>query len=142
MLNIDKYKDLRTSIFNIAWNSDFVDPQKDQNIDAFRLAVDIINNYQLESRDTNTNHSIFHLYNRIKIIKARKANECHNNLQHGIKPSDYYAEIIEGEGISSWSGQKLCLSCSSKIILFIISNFPPSDEKITYINNTLSENID
>jgi len=142
MLNINKYEHLRNLIFDIAWNSDFVNPQKDQNIDAFHLAVDIINNYKLESYDTNANHSIFHLYNRIKIIKAKKPNECDNNPNHEIKVSDYYAEIIEGVGVSSWSGQKLCLSCSSKIILFIISNFPPSDEKITFTNNILSESAE
>ena len=131
MINSTKYELLYDQLFAMAWNSDYVNPQKKQYINAFKFAIEILNNYHLRiSRDLTAKRILLYKNTKIRIVKGRKLYECENNSKHKIKIGNHYAMILEGN--TPVSDERLCLSCAAKILLPIITNFPPSDKEITY----------
>ena len=108
--------------------------QEEKYVQAIRFAVEILNNYDLSvSKDLTAKRILFYQKTSIKVIKGRKQYECENNFNHKINIGTYYAMINDGDNV--YQSKRLCLSCSAKILIIIMTNFPPSDDYITYSNN-------
>ena len=133
MINETKYNLLYNRLYKLAWNNDYIDIQEDKYVQAISFAVEILNNYDISGNELTVKRILFYQKTNIKIIRGRKQYECENNFNHKINIGTYYAMINDGDNV--YQSKRLCLSCSAKILIIIMTNFPPSDDYITYTNN-------
>ena len=125
-----KLETLYHRLFNIAYNSNNIDIQDKSNYIAVLIAVEIYNSYKFEDYSGVTTNIRWHLESSISANKANKDYICDNNSNHKITIGDFYGNIYV-DAINR-NPEKLCLTCLTKIIIIIITKFPPSDFPAQY----------
>ena len=128
-----KFETLYRKLFNIAYNSNSIAIQDKSNQKAVLIAVDIYNSYNFEDYSGVTTNLRWHLESPISCNQAKKNYICDNNLNHKITKDDYYGNIYLDA--NRRNSEKLCLSCLAKIIIIVITKFPPSEYPVEYLKS-------
>ncbi len=137
MINEKKINLFYDRLFQLAWNNEYINSKESKYIEAIRFSVDILNNYHLKiEKDLTAKRILFYKKSDIKIIKGRKLYECENNFKHKINIGTHYAMIHDGDNVHQ--GTRLCLPCAAKILIIILTNFPPTNDLITYTNPNIN----
>jgi hypothetical protein len=125
-----KFETLYRRLFNIAYNSNSITIQDKSNQKAVLIAVDIYNSYNFKDYSGATTNLRWHLESPISCNQAKNNYICENNSNHKITKGDYYGNLYSDA--SRFNPGKLCLSCLAKIIIIVITKFPPSEYPIEY----------
>jgi hypothetical protein len=118
-MDYEKYNILFQRLFDLAFNLDYQKPQSGYNIQAIKLAANIIKNYNLNEPASKIAVRAIHF----KITNSRKNYVCDNSSEHKILYGHYYVNILQENAFRPIA--RSCLSCAAKMVLPIIANFPP-----------------
>ena len=131
-MKVKEFEHLYTDLYEVAWNTEYIDKESEKYVKAVRIATALSNDCNVQG-GTLVRTVLFNWKTEIKIIKARNQYFCTNNEKHIIHSGKHYARIADN-GPGSWrDASMMCISCVAKILITILTNFPPTGRGANYI---------
>jgi len=139
-MDYKKFSKLYNRLFEVAYDSDYINTQEKKYQAAVCIAAEIYGQYKLKDSDHSSTAKIQHYYlgSPINCTRAKKKYECSYNGHHIINQKDYYGRIYSARNIRD--SDKVCLVCLAKILILVLTKFPPSSVPVEY--STIADDFD
>jgi len=132
MMSVQDFEKLYVLLFELAWNSEYVITNSKKYINAIKVASSLLNGCSIDGGKL-VRTVLFYWKTEIKIHKAKSRYYCINNTKHVINSNMHYGRIMH-DGPGSWySSSKMCLPCAARVLITLLTNFPPTNQGGNYI---------